>query len=103
VLKQRERNQRGSRLLRLDILEQLARERLEQESVLQARLHALEVCLQKLPPADRELIQERYQNGLGAAELVRRAQTSRRTLFRRLERIRRGLQRCIDRQLAAGT
>jgi RNA polymerase sigma-70 factor (ECF subfamily) len=103
VLKQRERNHRATRLLKLDLVEQLAREREAYEPVLQARLQALDQCLEKLPPADRDLIQQRYQNKLRAEELVQRGQTSRRTLFRKLDRIRRLLHECINRQLAAGT
>lgn len=101
VLKQRERNHRATRLLKLDLVEQLARERESYEPVLQARLVALDHCLEKLAPADRELIQQRYQNKLRAEELVQRGQTSRRTLFRKLDRIRRLLHECINRQLAA--
>ncbi len=103
VLKQRERNLRGLRMFSCELIEQLAREREEQESVLQARLLALDHRLQKLAPRDRELIRQRYQDKLRADELVRRVRTSRRTLFRKLDHIRRLLHECIDRQLAAGS
>lgn len=102
VLKQRERNQRGSRLLNVDLVERLAREREAHEPILQARLVALEECLLELPPADRELIRQRYQGKARAEELVRLTGASRRTLFRNLDRIRRLLHECINRRLAAG-
>lgn len=100
VLKQRERNQRARRLLKLDLLEQLAKEREELEPVLAARLQALDHCLEQLAPADRQLIQQRYSQKLRADEMMERGQTSRRTLFRKLDRIRRLLHECINRQLA---
>jgi RNA polymerase sigma-70 factor (ECF subfamily) len=101
VLKQRERNQRGTRHLGRDLVERLAREREQQEAVLQARLQALEHCLGELPPAERELICQRYQGKTRTEELVRQSGTSRRTLFRNLERIRRLLFDCINRRMAA--
>ena len=100
VLKQRERNQRGTRLLDRDLIETLARERERHEPVLQARLLALEQCLDALPEADRELIRRRYQQRAGTEELVKQAGTSRRTLFRKLDLIRRALFECISRRVA---
>jgi RNA polymerase sigma-70 factor (ECF subfamily) len=101
VLKQRERNQRGSRLLNPELLARLAREREEQEPALQMRLQALEHCLEELPPEDRALLRERYQEKTRTEELVRRSGASRRTLFRLLDRIRRLLLDCISRRTAA--
>jgi RNA polymerase sigma-70 factor (ECF subfamily) len=101
VLKQRERNQRGRRLFNLELIERLAQEREAHEPILQARLQALEDCLQQLAPADRELIRQRYQGRVSAEELVRLSATSRRTLFRKLDRIRRLLYECINRRLTA--
>jgi RNA polymerase sigma-70 factor, ECF subfamily len=102
VLKQRERNQRGARLLSRDLVERLAREREPHEPVLHARLLALDQCLAELPPADRELIHQRYQEKTRSEELVRQFETSRRSLFRKLDRIRRLLFECINRRVAAG-
>ncbi len=101
VLKQRERNQRGRRHLSPGLIERLAREREEHESVLQARLQALEHCLEELSPADRELIRSRYHGKVRTDELVRFSGASRRTLFRNLDRIRRLLLECINRRVAA--
>jgi RNA polymerase sigma-70 factor, ECF subfamily len=100
VLKQRERNQRHTRHFHGELIERLAREREEHEPMLQARLQALENCLQDLPPADRELIRQRYQGQARIEEMVRRAGASRRTFFRKLDRIRRSLLECINRRTA---
>ncbi len=100
VLKQRERNQRRTRHFSIALLERLAREREEHEPMLQARLQALEQCLQDLPAADRDLIRQRYQGQTRIEEMARRAGASRRTFFRKLDRIRRALLECINRRTA---
>jgi RNA polymerase sigma-70 factor (ECF subfamily) len=101
ILKQRERNQRGTRYLKRELIERLAREREQHEPVLHARLQALEHCLQELAPSDRQLIQQRYQGKTSVEELVRQDGSSRRTVFRKLDRIRRQLHACISRCVAA--
>ena len=100
VLKQRERNQRGTRLLSRELVDHLARERPQHEAVLQARLAALAHCLDQLTPADRELIRRRYQGKSTMDKLVTELGSSRRTLFRQLDRIRRLLFECINRRVA---
>jgi RNA polymerase sigma-70 factor (ECF subfamily) len=100
VLKQRERNQRGSRLFNPELIERLAREREQHEPVLQARVQALEHCLAQLPSSDRALIRQRYQDRTPTDEMARQSGASRRTLFRSLDRIRRLLYECINRRLA---
>jgi RNA polymerase sigma-70 factor (ECF subfamily) len=100
VMKQRDRNQRRLRLLNRELLERLAREREQQGSLLQERLRALDHCLEALPQADRKLICQRYHGQAGTEELARELGASRRTLFRELERIRRVLFACVNRQLA---
>jgi RNA polymerase sigma-70 factor (ECF subfamily) len=101
VLKQRERNQRGSKHLSRDLLDRLAREREQLEPVLEARLQALELCLRDLSAGDQDLIRRRYQEKNRTDELVRSSGASRRTFFRRLDRIRRHLWECINRRVAA--
>jgi RNA polymerase sigma-70 factor (ECF subfamily) len=101
VMKQRERNQRAIRHLSREVCERLAQERLQQEPTLQKRLQALDDCLAQLPPADQELVRQRYQANAGTDWLLRQVGTSRRTLFRNLERIRRVLLECINRRVAA--
>ncbi len=100
VLKQRERNQRRVRQLSGELLERLAREREQHESVLTERLRALEHCLDQLPAADRDLIRRRYGGQAASDELARQLGASRRTLFRELDRIRRLLFGCVSHRLA---
>ena len=96
-----DRNQRGIRHLAPELVERLARERAGHEAVLDERLRWLEDCLHELPVADGELIRCRYQEKLRTEELMQRFHTSRRTLFRNLDRIRRLLFECVSRRLAA--
>ena len=100
ILKQRERSQRAGRLLSTDLLERLAQERTEHEPILQARLVALDACLKELPDVDRALIRKRYQTKARVEDLTAEFGPSRRTLFRKLERIRRILFECISRRVA---
>jgi RNA polymerase sigma-70 factor (ECF subfamily) len=99
VLKHRERTSRASRHLSDDLVGMLAREREEQHTSLQARLEVLESCLKELPAADRELIHQRYSLNRPIEQILTSLQTSRRTLFRNLDRIRRTLFTCINRKL----
>ena len=99
VLKQRERTSRASHHFREELLELMARDRQQHEVELHARLTALEACLEELPAGDRELIRQRYSLGRPVEEMVERLGTSRRTLFRNLDRIRRALFLCINRRL----
>jgi RNA polymerase sigma-70 factor, ECF subfamily len=103
VMKQRERNRRHTRLLDPELIRQLAREREQHEATLHERLLALEQCLANLPAADRDLIRKRYQGQARIDDLVRHSGTSRRTLFRNLDRVRRNLLDCISTRLAADT
>jgi RNA polymerase sigma-70 factor (ECF subfamily) len=102
VLKHRDRQPHGIVYFAGDVLELLARDREEQEPVLQARLVALEECLAKLPGADRELLRSRYYARVPVEEIATRLKQSRRTLFRNLERVRRWLYECVDRHCVLG-
>ena len=101
VLKQRERNERGTRHMREELVEVLSRERQEQETELHGRLQALDNCLEQLPAMDRELIRLRYHSGSPVDDIVEQLGTSRRTFFRNLDRVRRVLLECIYRRLQA--
>lgn len=100
ALKQRDRNARNRRHLSQEVVALLTREREPHEPVLQARLLALDDCLSRLPAEDGELIRRCYHDRAHIDELVRLAGTSRRTLFRRLERIRKALFDCVTSRVA---
>ena len=100
VLKHRDRVRHGNRAFRPEVVARLARDREEYEPVLEARAVALEGCLERLPAADRDLIDRRYRRNVRPDELALELGTSRRTLFRNLDRVRKRLMECITRHSA---
>ena len=99
VLKQREKTKRSPLCFSEDIVELLADERQKVEPHLDARLVALESCLEKLPQDDRRMMTYRYDSGHDTEEIMERMEMTRRTLFRNLERVRASLADCITKQL----
>ncbi len=99
VQKHRERTARSPFLFSADVVDLLAQERAHLEPLLDERLHLLEVCLQQLSSAQKELITARYGLRQSAEELMQRFSLSRRTLFRNLELLRQQLHECVTRQL----
>ena len=63
------------------------------------RLAALEYCLNKLRPQDRELLDHRYRSNLGLAEFATRVGRSVSALSVSLHRVRAGLRQCVKSQL----
>jgi RNA polymerase sigma-70 factor, ECF subfamily len=101
VLKFREKNGRTRRLLNKDLLQRLALERAERKSLLDERIEALDECMKELPDADRALIRQRYLSKASIEDLVARLGTSRRSLYRNLDRVRRLLLDGINRRVAS--
>lgn len=96
VLKHREQTRRARNVLASDVVEVLAVERSTEASLLDSRLQALDQCLEKLPDADRRLIAHRYLSRTTSEQIAEIVGSSKRTLFRNLERIRRLLHNCIS-------
>jgi len=99
VLKSRQTHRRDR--LRFDdaLLQTIAEERRGMEDVLQARRVVLPDCMQKLPPTDRELIEQRYGGSSTVLEIAERSGRPANTLYKALERIRRTLMHCIEETL----
>lgn len=89
-------------LLDEDILELVAKRLESQSSTLEGRRReALAACVQKLKPADREVIRLRYEtdsNGDQVAKILGRPPNS---VYQSLGRIRRVLMKCIEKQVKA--
>jgi len=66
----------------------------------EAQRDALEACLQKLPPAQRELVLSAYTKDTRIDELAARRGQTAMSLYKVLHRIRRALLECVRRQLA---
>ncbi len=100
VLKYRERSRQGRTAFSPEMIARIARDREAYEPMLEARLAALDGCLERLLPADRDLIYRRYQRNVRPDDLAAELGTSRRTLYRSLERIRAMLLDCVTRTAA---
>ena len=80
----------------------LAQDAVERVDLLESRRDALRQCLEKLPDSDRQLVRHCYGDSrvtfkTAAEELGRPANT----VYKALNRIRRVLYQCIERQLSA--
>lgn len=101
VLKLRERRGRDKLRFTSEFVEVIAAEAAETGENWEDRRQALAVCLAKLRPRDRELIERRYapgENGKSVAEDLGRPINA---VYQSLGRIRRVLLECVQRQLAA--
>ena len=65
-----------------------------------AQRDALEACLQKLPPAQRELVLSAYAEGTRIDELAAQRGQTAMSLYKVLHRIRQALLECVRRQFA---
>lgn len=63
------------------------------------RREALDVCLKKLSPADRELVLARYAPGASVASIADRLERTANSVSQSLCRIRRALLKCAERRL----
>jgi RNA polymerase sigma-70 factor (ECF subfamily) len=66
-----------------------------------ARQIALEECLEKMPPKQRELIRRRYQAKTTTSQLAEQIGQSVHVLYKLLQRLRKSLLQCVENRLAA--
>jgi RNA polymerase sigma-70 factor (ECF subfamily) len=96
VLKYRRKKATDRLVFSDDVYDLLAKEAALVAADQSERQRALRGCLTKLAPAQRELIQQSYADGISikdAADRVGRTQTA---LYKALARIRKQLHRCIE-------
>jgi RNA polymerase sigma-70 factor (ECF subfamily) len=101
ILKFRQRRQREKLRFSDEFVQAVADEVLERSDELELRRNALEHCLQKLRPSDRDLIKQRYQPGERGKHLAEGLGRPANSVYQSLGRIRRTLLECINRTLAA--
>ena len=65
------------------------------------RMAALEDCIDLLEPKHRDLISERYKEGLSVKEIAQRMHASARTVASRMFRLRELLSDCVERRVRA--
>ena len=100
ILKYRKRHGREKLRFSDEFLQAVSGEAPQVLDNAEERRRALELCLQKLRPKDRELIQERYTPGIKGRDLADELGRPANSLYQSLGRIRRSLLECIERQLA---
>jgi RNA polymerase sigma-70 factor (ECF subfamily) len=90
------RQGRDANRLSPDLLAQIAEVRAVEDEQAAARRAALEACLQKLSPAQQELLKARYASSTSLKELAGSLATTAAALTMRLQRIRQALLQCIE-------
>ncbi len=90
----RDRHVFGDKLVAL--LAEQAEERAEN---LDARVRALDFCVEKLPINDQEMVAGCYAEGATIRAFADKSGDTANKIYKRVNRIRRQLQKCIERQL----
>lgn len=102
VLKHRRRLARDRHVFSLELLELLADEAAGEMAHRQMELQALDHCIQRLQPPQRELITACYAPGVTINTVAGQMGRSATSLYKALNRIRLGLLECIATSLAVG-
>jgi len=84
-----------------EVVSALADEHDRHRPVIESRREALAECMEKMAPAGRQLLRQRYEGEGTMKEIAARASMKVGTLYKRLERLRQQLLDCINRTLAA--
>lgn len=98
TLKYRE-SKRRIKLLSDEAIESLAEAAMPISAELTDRRTALSECIRKLSNPDRDLIRQRYFEGLSVAEISENAGRSTHAIYRELSKIHGTLSRCVDRSV----
>jgi RNA polymerase sigma-70 factor (ECF subfamily) len=86
-----------------ELMETLAAERVQHVRRWCARTQALEHCVEKLDSASRVLVEAIYTDGTQAIEIARQQGCAPKTIYNKLNFIRRALAECVQRRLAEST
>lgn len=101
IRKHRERNRRWSSFIGESALETMAGQRDAANDELDVRRQALDTCLTRLGPADRDLVDRHYHKKMTVPEIAEATGRNIHTLYKALQRIRRQLFDCISAAVAA--
>lgn len=96
--------QRRSRLqFDLELIELLAQEAVEEESLSESRLDALRRCLKQLPDRQQSILRQCYNGTESITTVAEQLGRERTALYKQLARLREKLLDCINLRLAEGT
>ncbi len=83
-----------------DLMRTLAAERAQHVREWPGRMEALELCVEKLDPAQRALVETVYTQGIEVVELARQQGRAPQTIYNKLNFIRRALAECVQQRMA---
>ena len=99
ALKHRRRRSQERLVFSEGVMDLIADEAGDEVEVMERERRALEQCLAKLQPAQRELLQLSYQPGVKFHEVAERAGKSVQAFYKTVQRLRASLLECISHQL----
>ncbi len=85
------------------LMQTLAAERAQHVRQWSPRMEALEVCVEKLDAASRELVEAIYTRGMEVGALAQQQGRAAQTVYNKLNFIRRALAECVQRRRAEAT
>lgn len=100
TLRFRRRIARDRMVFSENVMQTLAETHQASREKLDARCHALQKCLDQLIPRDQALLRSRYESDTTINDLAQTLNTTSKTLYRRLDRIRDRLAQCVRRRVA---
>lgn len=80
-------------------MQTLAAERAQHVRHLSPRMEALEDCVRKLEPSQRELVESIYTEGMDVGKVARRQGRAPQTIYNKLNFIRRPLAECVKQRV----
>jgi len=83
-----------------ELMQTLAVERAQQVRQWSSRMEALEVCVEKLDAASRELVEAIYTRGVEVGTFAQQQGRAAQTIYNKLNFIRRALAECVQRRMA---
>lgn len=100
VLSHRRKMSRDRLVFDDDVLDYLAERQLEREEEVNRRAVALKACLEKLPAAQKQLVEQRYAPGGSVQDIAAKAGKSVGAISQTLYRIREALMKCVEQTVA---
>lgn len=82
-----------------ELLEAISERAIEANSENEAKLGALDDCVQQLQERDQALLTDRYSQDLAVSDIAKRSSRTRAAVYKVLTRIHRDLLKCIERKL----
>lgn len=101
VLSHRRKMSRDRLVFDDDVLDYLAERQVERAAEVDRRALVLKNCLEKLPAAQKQLVEQRYAPGGSVQDIASKAGKSVGAISQTLYRIRETLMKCVEQNLAA--